>query len=237
MPLSKKGSKILGNMQSEYGDKKGESVFYASINAGKVTGAEKGKRGGGAVASALRVARKLATGGLPEGLPPAQGMPGMSPQGSPGIGPTFQGPIVTGVAGRTDRHKMDVAPGSYVVPADVVSHLGENNTLAGQRVLDHMFPAPPQGWKPPNQVKVKKPHKPSAMKPHKPHADGGDSGDGGGGEPVKIIAAGGEYVIPPENIAFKFGDLDHGHQSLDQFVLATRKKHIQKLQSLPAPKK
>lgn len=41
MPLTKKGTKILGNMKREYGAKKGTSVFYASINKGKVRGAEK----------------------------------------------------------------------------------------------------------------------------------------------------------------------------------------------------
>lgn len=42
MPLTKKGTKILSAMRKEYGDKKGKSVFYASINKGKVKGAEKG---------------------------------------------------------------------------------------------------------------------------------------------------------------------------------------------------
>ncbi len=32
MPLTNKGQKIMANMQKEYGAKKGESVFYASIN-------------------------------------------------------------------------------------------------------------------------------------------------------------------------------------------------------------
>ena len=41
MPLSSKGKKILSSMRSEYGAKKGKSVFYASINSGKITGAEK----------------------------------------------------------------------------------------------------------------------------------------------------------------------------------------------------
>jgi hypothetical protein len=43
MPLTSKGSKIKSAMTKEYGAKKGTSVFYASINAGKVKGAEKGK--------------------------------------------------------------------------------------------------------------------------------------------------------------------------------------------------
>lgn len=41
MPLTAKGKTILTAMQGEYGPKQGKSVFYASINAGKVRGAEK----------------------------------------------------------------------------------------------------------------------------------------------------------------------------------------------------
>ena len=39
MPLTKKGKKILRAMKKQYGSKKGESVFYASINKGKIKGA------------------------------------------------------------------------------------------------------------------------------------------------------------------------------------------------------
>jgi len=42
MPLTKKGQKIRTAMRSEYGGKKGDSVFYASINKGKIKGAERG---------------------------------------------------------------------------------------------------------------------------------------------------------------------------------------------------
>lgn len=41
MPLTKKGSKILKAMEGEYGAKKGKSVMYATINKGKIKGAEK----------------------------------------------------------------------------------------------------------------------------------------------------------------------------------------------------
>jgi len=44
MPLTKKGEKIKGAMAKEYGSKKGEDVFYASMNAGKITGVHKGKK-------------------------------------------------------------------------------------------------------------------------------------------------------------------------------------------------
>jgi len=45
MPLTKKGKKIVKKMQKTYGKKKGKSVFYASINKGKIKGAHKGKKG------------------------------------------------------------------------------------------------------------------------------------------------------------------------------------------------
>lgn len=44
MPLTPKGQTILANMMREYGKKKGTSVFYASINAKKIKGAEGKKK-------------------------------------------------------------------------------------------------------------------------------------------------------------------------------------------------
>jgi len=42
MPLTKKGKTILASMMKEYGsEKKAKSVFYASVNAGKITGAHR----------------------------------------------------------------------------------------------------------------------------------------------------------------------------------------------------
>lgn len=41
MPLTKKGAKIKRAMQKTYGKKRGERVFYASKNAGKIRGVEK----------------------------------------------------------------------------------------------------------------------------------------------------------------------------------------------------
>src|SRR5215831_7786780 len=49
MPLTDKGQKIMANMQREYGPKKGESVFYASRNAGRITGVDPGHARGGIV--------------------------------------------------------------------------------------------------------------------------------------------------------------------------------------------
>lgn len=44
MPLTKKGEKIKAAMVKEYGEDRGESVFYASANNGTITGVEKGKK-------------------------------------------------------------------------------------------------------------------------------------------------------------------------------------------------
>jgi len=44
MPLTSKGKKIKKAMTKEYGAKKGEQVFYASQNKGKIKGTHKGKK-------------------------------------------------------------------------------------------------------------------------------------------------------------------------------------------------
>lgn len=41
MSLTKKGKKIMGAMKKEYGEEKGEGVFYASKNKGTIKGVEK----------------------------------------------------------------------------------------------------------------------------------------------------------------------------------------------------
>jgi len=41
MPLTKKGKKIMRSMKKQYGKKKGEQVFYATKNKGKIKGVKK----------------------------------------------------------------------------------------------------------------------------------------------------------------------------------------------------
>lgn len=55
-------------------------------------------------------------------------------------GGAVTGPLHSHVAGRTDHLAIDVPAGAYVIPADIVSALGEGNTQAGLKVLDSMFP-------------------------------------------------------------------------------------------------
>ena len=44
MPLTPKGEKVMKAMKAEYGSKKGEEVFYASANAGKISGVHEQRR-------------------------------------------------------------------------------------------------------------------------------------------------------------------------------------------------
>ncbi len=54
--------------------------------------------------------------------------------------------------GRHDDLNISVPGESFVVPADIVSALGDGNTLAGFKVLDAIFPQ--SGGKPQNDDKV-----------------------------------------------------------------------------------
>jgi len=123
-------------------------------------------------------------------------------------GKVHHGPIPSPVAGRTDHLPMHVASGSYVIPADIVSALGEGNTMNGFKIVDDM---------------------------NAEHRDDGRFANGG---TVPIVAAGGEYVIPPHVVAgVGKGSLDTGHKVLDEFVKHVRAKTIKTLKKLPGPKK
>lgn len=160
-----------------------------------------------AVAIALNVARraKRAFGGKP----PAFMMP--KPQGAE-IKPHV-GPIHSAVAGRTDHLPMHVPSGSYVIPADIISAMGEGNTMAGFKIMNDitkMYGGLPKAF----------------------------AGGGMAGEKVPIVAAGGEYVIPPEVVVnIGDGDMDVGHTELDEFVKKMRAKTVKTLKALPGPKK
>ncbi len=152
-------------------------------------------------------------------------------------GELFAGPIRSAVAGRTDHIPLSVASGSYVLPAQHVSHLGENNTESGFARLNHMFSTGPFGTALPHMARG-----PGLPRPPQPprsptgFAEGGIPGEGG--EPVEIMAAGGEYVIPPHIVrAIGHGNIHHGHQVLDAWVESRKKKHAATIAKLPGPAK
>ena len=148
------------------------------------------KRYGGAVGGALKIAAKYAKGGK-------------------------VGHLNSPIPGRTDHIPLSVKSGSFVIPADCVSALGQSNTAAGAKALDAMFKG----------GKVAKPNSNSKM------ASGGQAAPD-----VPIMAAGGEYVLSPEDVTrVGGGDIDQGHRILEQFILKVRNNNIKTLQNLPGP--
>lgn len=136
------------------------------------------------------------------------------------------GPIHSQVAGRTDHLPMQVESGSYVLPADIISSMGEGNTIAGFMHMKRMFGGTPYG---------------GSDKPY--GVTGGPYGaepkaSGGRTRGVPIVAAGGEYVLSPEQVRIcGDGDLDMGHKVLDEFVKRMRAKTVKTLSKLPGPRK
>lgn len=149
------------------------------------------------------------------------------------------GMIHSPVAGRTDALPISVRQKGYIVPADVVSGIGQGNSLAGANGLNKMLKQAPFGASMPHPSAPGAMKIPTAgmMKGRRGFADGGMP-EAEGAKPVDIMAAGGEYVISPDQVAaIGGGDIARGHEVLDAFVKHVRKKTIKTLRKLPAPKK
>ncbi len=192
-----------------------------------------GKAGGGAlpnpfpgarhVENAIHMAGQMArehfAGGGQAYMPPHPGFGEIGDYRSI-LSPTAGGVIASEVPGRTDHIPTSVAADSYVIPADVVSGLGEGNTLAGARIIQEWMGTGPYG------TPIQRSHG-SPNFPHPPPApsEGGTStttykphfADGGmatGKAPLKtaqiehdpskvpVIVAGGEMLLDPHTIAY-----------------------------------
>jgi len=147
-------------------------------------------------------------------------------EGGPATTKVHVGPIHSPVAGRTDHLPMHVPSGAYVIPADIISAMGEGNTMAGFKVANTIFSKLPyMGGLPGEDAQLGIPAK-------------GKAAGGGIEEAVPIVAAGGEYVVSPDEVRrIGEGDLDRGHQELDLFIKLMREKTIKTLKTLPGPKK
>ena len=136
------------------------------------------------------------------------------------------GPIHSSVAGRTDHLPMHVPSGAYVLPADIVSALGEGNTMAGFKIAKNMFSQPSRTEGTP-YAESGLPY--GVPEPHKAH--------GGAASGVPIVAAGGEHVIHPDDVRWLGnGSLDDGHRILDEFVKQFRLSTVKTLSKLPGPR-
>lgn len=189
-----------------------------------------------AVAIAYRVQRDARKKKMAKG-----GRVGYAPGGAANVGPKSpafhvrnaarqterpSGIIASAVPGRSDKIPISPKGGSYVIPADAVSALGQGNTAAGAKGLSQLFKMGPFGA--------------GASRPPAMGRRPGKFADGGAIEEepnVDIMAAGGEFLVPPEKVAeLGGGDLERGQNILDDMVLQVRKKHIKTLNSLPGPR-
>lgn len=158
------------------------------------------------------------------------------------------GPLLDAGPGRTDTIPIGVPPGSYVIPADVVSGMpgAQGNSLAGHVALNKMINAlplvpdkAPYGADTPQLTRSAT--IPGLSTQHHLMRDELDKHKGGkvseeGGKPIDILAAGGEHVLSPEEVTrIGAGNLERGHAILDEFVKTVRKRNIKELQKLPGP--
>lgn len=204
--------------------KPGKSQKTISLNIGEMV--HSGHPQKQAIAAALNTARQTkAHGGL--GFSPRKPSQPRDAFRAPKNNKIHVGPIHSLVAGRTDHLPMHVASGSYVIPADIISAMGEGNTMAGFKVAKDIFSQPFYGSGAPYGARglpygVSMPQK----------------AEGGATDTVPIVAAGGEYVIHPKDVVnIGNGSLDDGHKILDEFVNRFRAKTVKTLKNLPGPKK
>lgn len=135
----------------------------------------------------------------------ALGGAGMAMSGFGG-GFAHGGPIGGQGGGQEDNIPMDADVGGFVIPADVVGHLGDGNSVEGARKLDESF----------GRIG---------------YAKGGSVGKGQSKTPINISA--GEYYIPADGVAqVGGGDPKAGKRKLTGLISKVR-KHKKASSDLP----
>ena len=173
------------------------------------------------------------------GISPAQGSPWWTRSEARGADNTgyLHGPTM----GRADAIETTAPGGSHVIPADVISGLGEGNSLAGARVMQGILDSGPHGIP---QARLGRgpglPRPPSGTRMPQFQAEGGATqmragGVHGSGQ-TPVALSHGEFVISPEHVsAWGHGDPELGHRVWDRWIVETRKKLIEKQKKLPTP--
>lgn len=153
-----------------------------------------------------------------------------NPERGAAFGLAKEGMINSSVPGRTDKLNLNVPTGSYVIPSDIVSALGQGNSAAGDSILGKMMTKGPYGMNLPKSKGPRIGARHTSMRPL-------HFAEGGGVGVTPIVAAGGEYLVHPQDVAaLGNGDINLGHSILDAFVKHIRAKHIKTLKGLPGPK-
>jgi hypothetical protein len=160
--------------------------------------------------------------------------------------------------GRDDQLPISVPSGSYIVPSDVVSGIGQGNSAAGAAILNRAFHSGPLGMPAmhmhggfggPHNVRMGMAKLPrgagvgSVLTQTKSpgfqrggYAHGGMHASPPGHTP--IVAASGEFIVHPSAVLrIGRGDLKKGHDVLDELIKQLRAKHIKQQRQLPPPVK
>lgn len=209
------------------GSRQAPSLPSGDAQASLPRGLPRGYKTGGASMSSVASASRVSSPTYSPNLPPRQYAIGGAPSAPwwerrQAAEMTHSGPIVSSVPGRTDKINMSVKSGSYVLPAETVSHLGQSNSIAGLKIAGHMFGGRGTGL----------------PKPPAPMMKFANGGEATGHRTVPIVAAGGEFVVEPSAVArIGGGDIDRGHKILDAFVLHMRKQHLKTIAGLKPPAK
>jgi len=135
----------------------------------------------------------------------------------------FAGFVGGHTSGREDRIRLPVENDSFVIPADVVSALGDGSSLAGAAKLHAMFELT-------SARRIASFWEREAY--NEAYADGGRVRN-----PVKVWVSSGEFIVSPMQCLGRFpgGDIHTAHDELDLFVLSTRVAWIGTLLKLPPP--
>lgn len=121
--------------------------------------------------------------------------------------------INSDIPGRTDRIPTSVQSDSYIIPADVISGLGQGNSLSGARIMEEIISGG-----------------------HRPKFSNG--GSSSAGSKVPVIIAGGEFKVSPTQVLrLGNGSMKRGHEILDGLIKNVRAHTIKQLKSLPPPRK
>lgn len=153
------------------------------------------------------------------------------------------------IAGRTDRLPIAVAADSHVQPADVISGLGQGNSLSGANVMKEALKIGPYGDPHPQVTHGRGPPRAPGVPGEVEremfgYAEGGRSPEHGVSH---TLMAGGEMVIPPHDWTdghFMYrgvksigdGDIEEGHARLRELTRRVREHTIKFLKHAPPPK-
>lgn len=145
------------------------------------------------------------------------------------------------IPGRTDQIHASPPSGSFVVPADIVSGIGEGNSNAGAALLWKALntgPYAPPPIKKAGSIGIPAPPPRFSGQVLAPGAKRGGRQQDNEGQPTPILAAGGEFIIPPDRVrVFGGGNLTRGHDALDAWVVSKRKEIAHKMLKLKGPKR